>query len=94
MNSKEVKYRSILLIFTKVEGLVISSLRSKSAASHNESLQKQNQLEDDVNKEVVMVSDSNTIIDPWTMMIKSLNASMTNATMTTASCSHYLTIGT
>jgi len=39
-----------------------------------------------------MIINSNTIINPWAMMIKSINTSIANITVSTSICSNYFTI--
>ena len=41
-----------------------------------------------------MIAQPNAIVNPGTVMVKSLNAASANRTMTTATCSDCLTVGT
>jgi hypothetical protein len=47
-------------------------------------------LKDDVCDKKVVIVNPNAVIDPWTMMIKSLDTLMTHAAMPTSYRSQYL----
>jgi hypothetical protein len=49
-------------------------------------------LANDIEKEIVMIANTNTVINPRTMMIKSLNAMMADTTVPTTGSANGLTV--
>jgi hypothetical protein len=77
----------------KVAILRIKKFMEKNDAGFNEDNEDVEESADNVDIERAMIVCANTVIDPWTMMVKSFNAVVANVAVATPFCSDDFTFG-